>query len=185
MKIVLAIVCCAVLIGCSKKPDEPTTQKPDMTQAQPDSAVKDSVVAGTPTSPSETSKPIAPEMRKPRTTEHPLKNKRWKLVQIAGTTIEVTEKFDSDPYLTFSTMTDKVRGSGGCNRFGAVYELSDNSISISGLARTKKYCEGAMNVEDPFMRELATVDGYEVVGDAMWLKRGGKKVMKFEALYLN
>lgn len=147
--------------------------------------MKDSVVAETPASPSETSEPIAPEMRKPRAAAHPLKNKRWKLVQIAGTTIEVTEKFDSDPYLTFSTMTDKVRGSGGCNRFGAVYEVNGNTLSISGLAATKKYCEEAMSVEQPFLRELATVDGYEVVGDAMWLKRGGKKVMKFEALYLN
>lgn len=118
------------------------------------------------------------------TPANPLINKRWKLIELLGDEVVVTEGFAGDPYITFALRNSKLTGSGGCNRFGCKYRLDGDKIILSGFAATKKRCKDAMSVEETFLRELANVNTYEVDGDSLWLMINGKRVMKFAALYL-
>lgn len=191
MKVALTLLIALVLCGCGKKSDD---QKPE-TSSQEQSS--ETVIepqrgqAGIDDPVAQSDDQITAEQEDapptpPRNQSDPLKNKRWKLVELRGELIEVTDDFRSDPYITLSAHSNKMTGSGGCNRFGCKYDLQGDKITFNGFAATKVLCKEAMSVEEPFLRELAVVTGFVMDGeDRMWLLRDGKRVMKFEALYLN
>lgn len=173
-----------VLLGCgdkSKSNQERIAERNPQTTAP----VKPDTIAPTP---EEITKQPPPEIKEapkaaPRV-ENPLINKRWKLIELLGDAVVVTENFTGDPYVTFALRSSKMTGSGGCNRFGCKYSLNGDKVSLSGFAATKKRCKDAMPVEEAFLRELALINSYWVDGDTMWLMKDGKRVMKFAALYL-
>lgn len=156
--------------SCLKKPEEAV---PDTTTAVP------APVAERPALLTDSAMQVKPQKR----AEPTLINKRWKLVQMNGESITVTDEFRSEPYITLAARSDKMTGSGGCNRFGCKYTIEGEKVSFSGFASTKMMCPEAMKIEEPFLRELAVVNGYKFEGDnGMWLTRDGKRVMKFEAV---
>ncbi len=174
-----------LLIACNKKADPPKETVTQVAPQKPAPVAKDSVAEVKPPPPTETSEPIQPELKKVKPSESPIKNKRWKLLEMDGERVEVTEAFKGEPHIILSLQTNKIHGSGGCNRFGGTYTLDGDKLTFGGIASTKIYCEEAMQVEEPFIRGLSTANGYRVNGDAMWLLRDGKPVMKFEAVYTN
>jgi heat shock protein HslJ len=194
-----------LLLGCNKKPEQtqvatpkpaPAEQAPETSALKIDSssATNKPVTAESPkpnstekpaSATTETAEPVAPEMRKPKLTESPIKNKRWKLIELEGEKVEVTEDFSGDPYFTLSLHTDKIHGSGGCNRFGGKYSLEGEKLTISRLVATKKRCENVTTIETSFISNLEQTDGYKIAGDALSLQHGGKTIMKFEAVYVN
>ncbi len=190
MRLLLTLLMAFALVSCGKKSDD---QKP-ATQEQPSKTLGeqsegqvgqiDSIRSQPQTELTDEQSAVTPDPRKPLA--DPLKNKRWKLVQLKGELIEVTDDFRSEPYITLSAYSNKMTGSGGCNRFGCKYDLRGDKISFNGFAATKVMCKDAMQVEDPFLRELALVTSYTMDGeDRMWLLHDGKRVMQFEAVYVN
>ena len=177
------------MIGCgnkSKSDQERIAERNPQTTAPvapetiaPDTAtrIQEGAPPQPPTEAKETPKPTPSDV-------NPLINKRWKLVELLGEPVVVTEGFAGDPYVTFALRNRKMTGSGGCNRFGCKYSLDGERIKLSGFAATKKLCKDAMLVEEPFLRELALISTYKVDGDTMWLLKDGKRIMKFAALYL-
>jgi heat shock protein HslJ len=190
MRLVFTLMLALALISCGKKSDDKKTETtPDATSeitqqpSETGTPDKDSVaVTKSDTSKVETDKPTPGRERK----VDPLKNKRWKLVRLNGAAVEVSEDFKSYPYITFSAQSDRLTGSGGCNRFGCKYAQNDDKLTMTGFASTKMMCREAMDVEKPFLEGLANVTGYVMDGeDKLWLTKDGKRVMEFDALYLN
>lgn len=185
MRHTFLIICALLLVACNKKTDPPKETATHVTPQNPVPVEKDTIAEVNPTPPPETAKPIVPELKKPKPSESPIKNKRWKLLEMDGEKVEITEAFKGEPHIILSLQTNKIHGSGGCNRFGGTYTLAGDNLTFGGIAATKINCEEVMQVEEPFIRGLTTVNGYRVNGDAMWLLRDGKQIMKFEAVYTN
>lgn len=184
MRLTFLIIFSLLLFGCGKKSDPPKESTEQAEPQKPAWVDRNSDVDVKPTTPTETSESIAPELKRAKPADSPLLNKRWKLIEMNGENVEVTEAFQSDPYVTLSMHSNKVHGSGGCNRFGGTYSLDGDKLTFVHLLATKKFCEGASEVENQFLSELRAATGFRVVGDAMWILREGKQVMKFEAIYL-
>jgi heat shock protein HslJ len=73
-------------------------------------------------------------------------------------------------------------GSGGCNNYGARYQVDGSSLRISGLSASSSACEvpkGIMEQEDAFLNNLESADGYSLEGGQLYLTRGGSAVIEF------
>ncbi|MCB1060530.1 MAG: META domain-containing protein [Calditrichaeota bacterium] len=186
MRWAIVLVLAVALIGCGKKADDnKTAPQQESKQEQMQNSAQDTLSASRPDTARKLDRTNLPAPGQ-IADANPIKNKRWKLVRLNGQRVEVSSDFRSDPYISFSAMTDKMTGSGGCNRFGCKYKLDGPKISFNGFASTKVLCQNAMEIEKPFLQGLTTVDGYSLEGeDKLWLTEGGKRVMEFEAVYLN
>ena len=104
-----------------------------------------------------------------------LANTHWKLVSygqpgsetpvIEGT--GVTLQFEDD---------SQAGGSGGCNTFGAQYEVSDdNRLSIVDIVSTLIACsdEGLMDQETEYFDALRTAEGFEFTGESLKIRYAG------------
>lgn len=190
MRLALILMLAIALVSCGKKADD---KKTDSAPESKQELTQRPTATGTPGRDSVSSPEIAQAPAQSTKSapgrdvkSEPLKNKRWKLVRMNGAPIDVTEDFKSDPYITFSAHTDRLTGSGGCNRFGCKYTQDGSKIGLHGFASTKMKCQEAMDVEKPFLDGLASVNGFVMDGeDKLWLTQDGKRVMEFVALYLN
>jgi heat shock protein HslJ len=80
---------------------------------------------------------------------------------------------------------NKLRGFAGCNQFLGHYEVKENRVRFTGLATTRKYCEGAMDQEQEFLRALEATASFKIVGEALDLcDADGKLLARFESRYL-
>src|SRR5262249_55909509 len=83
--------------------------------------------------------------------------------------------------LTLDYTTDKVSGSGGCNRFNGPISIEDDAIQIGPLAATKMMCEGKSDVEAQYFAALEAARSFIVQGDILTLKaEDGHALIKFK-----
>lgn len=108
---------------------------------------------------------------------HSLEGYSWKLTGLSSisgelpkTAKEVTMRLDSG----------KVSGNGGCNRFFGSYSLNGSSVKFNGVASTKMFCQGAMEVEDGLMQTINNTDGYYIRGKVLALLKGADTLAHFE-----
>lgn len=92
-------------------------------------------------------------------TEYKLTGVRWKLTELMGQAIAVTEP-DLTPYLEFGE-DNRVSGFAGCNQFTGAYEVRGLSLSFKPMATTQKACLNA-SVEDQFLQSIQGIDNYTV-----------------------
>jgi heat shock protein HslJ len=79
----------------------------------------------------------------------------------------------------------KLRGFAGCNQFLGRYEVNENSVRFTGVATTRKYCEGTMDQEQEFLRALEATASFQIVGEALDLYDADSKLLaRFESRYL-
>lgn len=98
-----------------------------------------------------------------------LKGSRWSLhsfvtneqQQPVPDGVEVTLVFDST----------RVGGTGGCNRYGASYQLKGTELSFGAVMATRMACPGpGMELEKRFFAALGTVAEHELRDEQLWLR---------------
>lgn len=95
----------------------------------------------------------------------PIVGTEWTLVSLNGT--HVTE---SAPTLTLDD-EGRLSGSGGCNRYGGSYTLTDGMLTISPLFSTRMACaEPVMAQEMAFLNALEAVTSARVEGQQLILE---------------
>jgi heat shock protein HslJ len=83
--------------------------------------------------------------------------------------------------LTFDYTTDKVSGTGGCNRFSGPISIEDDAIQIGPLASTKMMCEGKSEIETQYFTALELARSFAVEGDSLTLRaEDGHVLLKFK-----
>ena len=113
-----------------------------------------------------------------------LTNTYWRPVEIARKPPTVAAD-QREPHLMLVPGENKLRGFAGCNQFMGRYEVKENSVSFTGVATTRKYCEGAMDQEQEFLRALEATASYKIVGEALDLYDADSKLLaRFESRYL-
>lgn len=113
----------------------------------------------------------------PTGSNHNLEGTSWKLTRLSSisgelpkTAREVTMRLDSG----------RVSGNGGCNRYFGSYSLNGSSVKFNGVASTKMFCQGAMEVEDGLMQTINNTDGYYIRGKWLALLKGADTLAHFE-----
>ena len=112
-----------------------------------------------------------------------LEESHWRLTELNGKSVEYPSAEHKEVYITFSSSTESINGSGGCNTFFGKYRKRDNSwLALSEIGMTKMMCP-EMVIEDEFMNVLKVVNRYSLEGNVLILKKGGKvPVAKFIAV---
>ena len=121
------------------------------------------------------------------TTDNSVTEKYWKLVQLYGKKVVLSEQRKKEAHFILKVKDNRVIGNGGCNSFTGAYELLGvNRIKFSMLASTKMACLNAsdMEIESEFMKVLGMADSYNVNVDTLQLYRARMAPLaKFEAVY--
>jgi len=113
-----------------------------------------------------------------------LTNTYWRPVEIAGNPHTVLAD-QREPHLMLVPAENKLRGFAGCNQFLGRYEVNEKSVRFTGVATTRKYCAGAMDQEQEFLRALEATASYKIVGEALDLYDGTSTLLaRFESRYL-
>ncbi|HSA61622.1 MAG TPA: META domain-containing protein, partial [Nitrospiraceae bacterium] len=77
----------------------------------------------------------------------------WRPVELAGKPVAIATG-EREPHLMLVPGENKLRGFAGCNQFQGRYDVRDSSLRFTGVATTRKFCEGAMDQEQEFLRVL-------------------------------
>lgn len=113
-----------------------------------------------------------------------LANTRWKLVSYGEPGSELPVVEGSDVTLLFEAGS-QAGGSGGCNTFGAQYDVSGNrALLITEVVSTEIACEdGLMEMEAKYLEALQSADRFEVFGDHLTIHYGnGQGVLNFSKI---
>lgn len=76
----------------------------------------------------------------------------------------------------------QIRGSAGCNQYGAAYQVDGERITIGEIELTAMACltpEGAMDQEQEFVRFLASVKSFELTEEQLQLLRADGEALTF------
>jgi len=113
-----------------------------------------------------------------------LTNTYWRPVEFTGTLLTVAAD-QREPHLMLVPAENKLRGFAGCNQFLGRYDVEANSVRFTGVATTRKYCEGAMDQEQELLRALEATASHKIVGEALDLYDANRKLLaRFESRYL-
>ncbi|MCB9357588.1 MAG: META domain-containing protein [Calditrichaeota bacterium] len=179
--VLIALAVMILVSACGKKQEPPKDSVPETSAVETPAQTKEILPDTTASAPARDSLVTEQIDDTP-----PLLNKRWKLVLLNGDAVVVSDKFKSEPYITLSVHSERVHGSGGCNRFGAKYRLEDQKVSFAEFRQTDFRCPDVIQLEKSYLNSLKKVTGYELVGeDTLWLTIGGKRAMKFEAVVVS
>lgn len=77
-----------------------------------------------------------------------------------------------------------VRGSAGCNTYGADYALDDSSLIFESIAVTEMACggpAGIMEQETRYLDFLGDMTAYRIYGSQLWLEAGDGRALVFTA----
>lgn len=111
-----------------------------------------------------------------------LENTRWKLTKLGEAAITVTPQ-QQEPHFILHPETKRVTGSGGCNGFGGVYELSGDHVSFSDMTTTMMACVAGMETEQAFNAALKRVRRWLIAGERLeLLDATGTPLARFEAV---
>jgi heat shock protein HslJ len=106
----------------------------------------------------------------------PLAYTDWRLVELEGELIEITED-ELRPSLVLDLEESHVTGSGGVNRLMGAFALSEGELRFGPLATTLMAgSEAAMQRERAFLDALARVTSYRLEGNSLTLLAGGHAI---------
>jgi heat shock protein HslJ len=104
----------------------------------------------------------------------------WRLVELNGR-VAVPADPARRPWIRFSTDSNRVSGSAGCNRMSGPFTVSGESMQFGALISTKMACaDQALNQqESDFFGALQSTDRYALSGDTLKLMKGLETVARF------
>ncbi len=92
---------------------------------------------------------------------------------------ELNGKAVDGPTLEYTT--DKVSGTGGCNRFNGPITIEDDAVQIGPLASTRMLCEGKAEIEAQYFAALEAARSFTLEGEVLVLKADdGHVLVKFK-----
>lgn len=107
--------------------------------------------------------------------ETSLASTRWRLVSYGQPGSETPIMEGTEVNLQFED-DNQSGGFGGCNTFGAQYEVSDgNQLSVTNIVSTLMACndEGLMDQETRYLDALQSAESFELTGDSLMIRYGG------------
>lgn len=111
----------------------------------------------------------------------PLTGTEWKLAEIDGKTVTVTEGLRT-PTLQLESTTKRASGTSGINRFFGSYDSSGAALKFGPLAGTKMGGPpAAMAAESAFLKAMASVTSFNIASNRLELKAGDKTVLRFQS----
>lgn len=113
-----------------------------------------------------------------------LTNTYWRPVELAGKSV-VVEDSQREPHLMLVPGGNTLRGFAGCNQFLGRFDVQANSLRFTGVATTRKFCDGVMDQEQEFLHVLEGTASHKIVGEALDLyDASGTLLARFESQYL-
>jgi putative lipoprotein len=106
----------------------------------------------------------APEHKPDRS----LANTYWKLTELNGGPVKVLPQ-QREPHLILQSESQRLAGSGGCNRLLGSYTLEWPSLAFGKVASTMMACADDMEQETNFFRTLESVRAWKIRGDELEL----------------
>jgi heat shock protein HslJ len=100
--------------------------------------------------------------------ENPLAATRWALVSVGEPGAETPVLQGTEITLEFEE-AGQAGGSGGCNSYGAEYEIQDGKLSFDQIVTTEMACldEGVMEQEQRYYQALQAAGEFELAGDQL------------------
>jgi copper homeostasis protein (lipoprotein) len=113
----------------------------------------------------------------------PLRGTRWRLLTLGGDTVATPSPPARAPMLEFATDSDRLSGSGGCNRLMGGFRLAGETLSFSPLASTKMACgPETMALEQRFSEALGQVRRWSIDRRSLLLQDAtGRTLLLFQA----
>ena len=108
----------------------------------------------------------------------PLVGTIWSLVELNGKAIGETGH--RSPNLLLAAAGGRASGFAACNQFSASYTLTGDSVRLSGIALTRRFCETTMDLEKQYIAALESAGTYRFAETRLELIADGKVVAAFE-----
>lgn len=111
-----------------------------------------------------------------------LANTSWRLVSIGEPGKESEEVGQGKITIKFGA-DGRAGGSGGCNSYGAQYQVEGDGLSLSKIFSTKRACvdDQANHQEQQFLSALESARKFTISGDQLTISYGDcKGVLKFQ-----
>jgi heat shock protein HslJ len=123
----------------------------------------------------------APAGSQPPSTGDSLEGTSWQLESISPTGAE--NPVIGETPLTLEFQADgQAGGEGGCNSFGATYQVEDGKLTFGEITQTERACVDTrlMEQEQQYFEALRTADSYVLAGDRLTiLFDGGQGSLEF------
>ena len=89
--------------------------------------------------------------------------------------LENRTTFPNEITLAFDEETNKVSGFAGCNSFFGTYTITNDNITFSNIASSKKYCpyNDVSTVEDQFLNSLSRISTFKIEDNVLKLFENG------------
>ncbi len=104
-----------------------------------------------------------------------LTNSRWRPVRIGELNVTVADA-QHEPWLVLEPSSQRLTGSGGCNRFSGSYTAGRDTLRFGRIVATMMACPD-MKTESAFLRALNDTRRYRVLGRTLELLDSGGRVL--------
>jgi putative lipoprotein len=107
-------------------------------------------------------------------------DRQWTLAEVNGKT---PENQTPQAYIKLNQKTQRVEGSGGCNRLMGSFQLEGRTLHFKEMGATMMACDGdVMNQERAFLAALNATESYRIHGTTLTLLgKDGKVLARLEA----
>ncbi len=106
-------------------------------------------------------------------------NQRWVVVEMKGVPVQQSGS-RKDAFINFNVNEKRFNGNAGCNQMSGNYTIDARDIHFGEVLSTKMSCPD-IEFETAFLATLSSVDGYEMVGTDLLLKRKRETVLKLRS----
>jgi putative lipoprotein len=96
--------------------------------------------------------------------QHPaLTGTLWNITQASGKPVQAVNK-ENIPQLLFDEKSQRVSGSGGCNRITGGFALDGDKLHFQQMVATRMFCIAGMEQEDLILKALNNITRYRFNG---------------------